>query len=71
MLDICPLPQVPEWWPRLLQQFHLYERGNLLRSGGVAAQPRRYLRLMAYIQSTKQEFLDRRRARTEAARKEV
>jgi len=70
-LETCPLPKIPDWWPRLLQQFSLYENGNLLRPGGVAAQPRRYLRLMAYIQRVKAELLERRRSREAAAKQAV
>lgn len=69
-LRTCPLPKVPEWFLRLRQQHQAYERGVMLRDGGISNQPAAWLRAMEAFDSAKAEFQNRRQKREQKADEE-
>ena len=62
--DTCPLPMVPDYWPRLWSAYCAWEKGVLPDPGGYRDQPAWFTALMPVIGSC----LDR--ARTDRRKRE-
>ena len=61
--DTCPLPMVPDYWPRLWSSFCGWEKGILPDAGGMRDQPAWFTRTMPLIGSSLDRAREDRRKR--------